>query len=147
MKKLIAFLVFLPIYLFSQQTDFNLKGIVSLDVMIKDQQSILNDVTHQNIITETKLKLKSAGIELRKDSPDFIISVNKITTNNLAVWIRVEENQELKRGNEKINSTVISYSDIKFHNIGLLGDYNRDLPKFIDNQLNGFIDLYLNQNE
>lgn len=147
MKKLMVFLLFLPFFLFSQQTDFNLKGITSLNVMMKDHQNIMTEVTNQNIITETKLKLKSAGIELKKDSPDFIISVNKITTNNLAVWIRIEENQELKRGNEKIKSTVISYSDIKFHNIGLLGDYNRELPKFIDNQLNEFIDLYLNHNE
>lgn len=141
MKKLCALLLLFYFTSLPQSTYFNLKGITSLNVSVSDQSNVLSDETLQKLIVESKLKLMSAGIDIKDNSALFIISINKISKDQIAVWIRIQESASLIRDKKKILSEVISYSDLKFvewfysSKIVYYEIMNVQLLKFIDSFL------------
>lgn len=147
---LLFLLLLINIPLFAQPTEFNLKNLDSLSIRFDDSQNLISSTLKQKIITETKLKLKSAGIEIAKyDSSNnhLVISVqaimSKFAEHRILLQIRVFENvQTFRKDNTK--TKAITYYDESFFKSKNIGQavYN----ELMDKLLIGFFERYLTSN-
>lgn len=146
MKYFLFLFLFLSCFTPAQQTEFNLKGIKQLDFQLRDKNS-LNEKTFVKIKTDSKLKLKAAGIEFKDVQAKFIISINEVTSNSFLIWLRIEESFDLVRDNQKIKSEIITYSLLKSFKYGLLENYDEVVLKSVEEMINEFLDQYLTDNQ
>lgn len=145
-KYLIVFLfISLGTFTFAQ---FNLKNLDSLSVQFKDEESRITSVTEQKIVTETKLKLMSAGIDVSSDAKNrFIINVRAIMSNfaehRILLQVEVFENVKTERKDSIETQAITYYDDIFFKGKNINEDvYN----SYMDKLLISFIENYLSSN-
>ncbi len=105
----------------AQNNIFNLKNIDNVSVHFVDKTNELSSTFKQKIVTETKIKLKSLGINLAntKDSlsTKFTIRCDVIKSNfashRILLEIMIFEDVTTSR-NENIRTKAITYFDRKF---------------------------------
>ena len=147
MKKLVLFLLLLPFSIYPQISEWNLRNITALNVQLRDPQKLLTENNYLKVDTETKLKIKSAGIKLNDESPAFIIGITNVSENKYLIWLRIEEMIKVER-NDKLQSAYgITYSNNEFIKSDLFESYNTAIMKTIDKMLNLFLSEFLEKNK
>jgi len=135
---------------YSQTQNFNLKNLETLSIRFGDGQDLLSSKVKQKIITETKLKFKSAGIEIVKhDSSNsyFFIRVQAIKSrfseHRILLQIGIYENiKTLRKGN--ITTGAITYFDESFFTGKNIEELVYD--EFMDKLIIKFLEKYLDSN-
>lgn len=136
---------------YPQSVDYNLKNITLVNVAISDNQNILSPTLYQKILTETKLKLMSAGLKLANEEdeapileikPNYIQSA--LSEHRILLQLRLFEKVTTNR-KDKITTDAITYHDMEFYTSKDVATsvYN----KLMDSMLINFIEKYLSQKE
>ncbi|NPA72480.1 MAG: hypothetical protein GXO35_06595 [Gammaproteobacteria bacterium] len=137
---------------FSQAPKFNLEELHDVAVVISDKSHVLSESTSNRIITELKLKLKSAGLSIKsqpKAANSILVikisSLKGITSNRIFLQLLLAETISVNRKDNEINSFGFTYiDDMAFKS----SHSNKDIYNNIINLMaNKFINLYMEQNE
>lgn len=146
---LLFFLLVLNIPTFSQTDLFNLKNLDSLSIRFDDGGDLLSSTIKQKMITETKLKLKSAGIKTVQDNSRnyFTIRVRAIISNfaahRILLQILISENVQTFR-KDSIKTNAYTYYDESFFKSKNIGD--AVYSEYMDKLLIRFIERFLTVN-
>ncbi len=151
MKKLVLLAVLLfSTSLFAQYEGYNLKELPGVYVSVQDPQNILNDITVQKFISDTRLKLLSAGIKTSvKENPELVFRTTYIKSalaeERIITQIFLVEDVKVIRDKKEVSTKAQTYSEGSFFTAPLA-----QMPKaVIDNFENlfvHFIDKYLKDN-
>lgn len=140
---------FFSVTTYSQSVEYNLKNLTQLKVMVNDNQNVFSSTLYQKILTETKLKLMSAGLKIAKDeddSPILEIKPNYIQSafseHRILLQLRLLEKVTTNR-KDKITTDAITYLDMEFYTSKDVATsvYN----KLMDSMLINFLEKYLSQ--
>lgn len=146
MKKLCALLLLFPFFVNAQVSGYNLREITSLEVHLRDPHNVLTESNFVKVETETKIKIKNAGIELKFDSPSLTIGLTNLK-NYVLVWLRIYEDVTAERNGKKINTHAITYSNDEIISVGLLDNKNLLVVEVVEKLLNTFLNEYLTDNQ
>lgn len=136
---------------YSQIQNFNLKNLETLSIRLGDGQDLLSSKVKQKIITETKLKFKSAGIKIVKSDSSsngyFFIRIQAIKSrfseHRILLQIGIFENvKTLRKDNNKTGA--ITYFDESFFKGKNINELVYD--EFMDKLIIKFLDKYLDSN-
>jgi hypothetical protein len=119
-KTILIFVILLCTFTLAQKPNYNLTGLTSVKVELLDQNGILDFTTAQKIITETKLKLISAGLTITETDPiaAFQIKVDVNRSVGFAdprILLRLElleKVQTFRKGKIRTDSKTYSYSQL-----------------------------------
>ncbi len=145
----IVLMLLFTITVFAQKIEYNLKNISNLKVILDDNQNLLSPTLSQKIITETKLKLMSAGLKIAKedeDSPILEIKPNYIQStlseHRILLQLRMIEKVVTNR-KDKIETDAITYLDMEFYTSKDVA--NSVYSKLMDTMLINYLEKYLSQ--
>ncbi len=145
----LLFVLFINSSFYAQTDFFNLKDIDSLSIKVQDVQNFLSPNIKQKIITETKLKLKSAGITITQDNSQnqFIISVEAIQSNfaehRILLHIGISEKVQTFRKNKEITNAFTYYDESFFKGKDIEASI---YSEYMDKLIIRFIERYLSVN-
>lgn len=135
----------------SAQT-FNLSGLESLKVEIHDDYSVLTPAIKQKLLTETKIRLKSIGIDLDDKAPRGSLQIEIILNASTAFASpRVNISLNVIEKVQTFRKDFIRTEALTYHNSSL-GEYDKQnislevYSFYYDKLLLEFIENYLNDN-
>jgi len=123
MKQIITLILFFLLsfsFIKAQNSEFNLKNLDQVKIIIVDHQNVFSEILTQKIITDTKLQLMSAGIKAANEEnkgPILQIKVRYIKSNMAEHRILVQLNliEHVKTGRKSsISTDAITYTDDAF---------------------------------
>jgi hypothetical protein len=136
------------------QAYFNLKNLKQVTVTVMDEGNFISSTIQQKLVTEIKLKLKTAGLTIagREKWSEFRVDVRAVKTNDLFPQYKlllnvflIEEALLERMGSQRIS--VVTYYDDEFWIIEDKKEVEKAAyDKIMDVMLVRFIDRYLDQN-